>query len=284
MPRQSILNNLERADRGIIISHGLDSNNLDINNRAQREHRTYALESLLNDPFDAATGAPRFANRAAFDALRIDEQRERLDDGFTFGQGMAVANAVREMIRDQDALKTGGRYSPELATIANSKEIIDEANPDNARLLQMYAGVLRYENIIGKLNRNQSPSLDEEKELRPIVSAGVSRVKYNQLKAAGYREELARAGAKIASISPSEEISNNLLRIGATELHTEAERQVRAVAGNNYRDNVSEAVGRAMETMVRSGDRKKEETAANLYLKAYNGYSLGERDFRTVFP
>jgi len=279
--KEGILNLIETADRGAIISKGLDSDVDEITSRAQTEKTSYSLKGLTQDPFDS-NGTPRYTVDA-FNALSEEDKEKKIDEGLAWRQSNSARNAVNALAHNlESVLKEGDIYDPKLVDIAGTEPVVKSADASQRELLQAYGQYDALRRLHEKIQNNEPPEIPEA-ELIKIVSASEYKTQFDYLRSQGYNDKLADLGGKLAMLAPSEEPSNEKLLRGIRKRRVDEERDLKNKHGDDYREKVAEAVGQSIEKMATSGDTTKEQLAIALFYDAHRGYAPGEREFREVF-
>src|SRR3989344_3509466 len=192
MAKDETLKNLEIAHEGEVIARGLESDV--VADRARQERDNYGLKGLIETPF-FPDGRPRYT-QPQFDALTDDEKEQRREEGFQYRQKRRLADGIKDLSSKFDE---NTKDSP-LANIANAKEIVENASESDRTLLESYAPMARYSQLIKELSDpNTKLSIEDEGELKKIASATASKKQRDALK--GYSESLRKIGGQPLSKS-----------------------------------------------------------------------------------
>ncbi len=274
MTKEEVIKSLEIAHEGAVIAKGLDS---EVSaDRARTERDNYGLKGLLETPF-YADGRPRYT-QAQYNVLTDQEKEQRINEGFQFRQGRGQADGIKGLASKLDEVTD----EKGLLKIANVKQVIENVKDDERSLVESYAPIARYDQLIQDLSDpKKKVSAQDEEEMKKLASAAASRKQLDALK--GYSESLRETGAKLAGYLPSDEVSRDELKAGAEDLRKRIAKNVEAKFGADYKIQVANAVRGAMSSLVKSGNPDKERLAANLYLKSEKGYEVGNQDFSTKY-
>ncbi len=286
--RKEILNDLASVDEAEIIGKTLELSG-DVKLEAEKEKYRYGLEAALDGslwPDDRQ----RHANEAELLGLPEQEREKKISEYFGHRHGITFSRAQHTLTENIDeALKEGEKFSPKLVEIANAKELVESAKGSNRELLEQYAPVVMYKNVVNKLDNGEHPDLDP-KSRHEIASNGAAMEMYEWLKKQGAPDSLIKAAVQAASLAPSEKVSDELLLKGSKIMLKNSERDLENYVGKdnegrqiNYEDKVAEAVGGVLTDWAKSQDPKRVELLTRLYYRAYEGYLPGERSFDEAF-
>jgi hypothetical protein len=277
MARDEILANLDRVDLVEIIRKGLES--ATSSERAVQERDNYGKDSAINDSYHPDGRA--FYTEEEFNRLSEEQKKQAIEFGFNFRQQKSLEDAVKNFSTNpDDALKEGNRYSSKLVDIAYQEAIIQEAADDKKELINASKPYSNFAKIVKDIEAGKPIPLSEE-EQEKVAGIAATKKMYDHL--AGYSEKLRELGSKYAGFVAGTKKDKEDIKAGVKELRDRSKEDLKTRYGDDFEEKISEAVAGSLTNLIRSSDAKKEQTALNLYLSAFNGYSIGERDFNKVY-
>ena len=282
--REEVFGNLDRANRGIIIGKGLESNVGPIIQKARGEKREYGLEGLLNDNQFGEDNNQPLLSREEFETKSEEEQNQLIDNYFESRPQIMLREAVDTFAQNpDDVLKDGEKYDPNLTKLANVKEVVGFVPDEFEEIVREYS-VYEGINQLAKDIEERGVFPEEQKEM--IVKSYAnrkSREAYDRKKKEGWNDKLCKLASGLEQMAAVATVNNDKLKKEVEDMRDETKSKLGKKYGNDVSSKVAEYVGKALTEMIRTGDAKNEALAVNLLYSANKGYSVGGQDFNEEY-
>lgn len=271
--KKEMLNWMRIVEEAGKIGQGLQSHVEKERIDAQRNRDRYCLEGLLNDPF-GENDKPLYTLESWSNDLTDEERAIKLQNYLPTRQTRSLDMAASTFYASPDGvLKDKGRYNSKLEKLAlpliqdeKTREFVDD---EHAQVIAHYLNYRAKEQLVKKIESGAPLTKEEQQEImhdREVIVRNKSAEYTAFLKEKhGIEGKAAEAWAHIYARQYSTEPNKNDIKAIAEEIKKKAEDRLKEVAGDrDYKDILSEASGKALTKMIKSGNAEYQQMAVQM--------------------